>query len=484
MNHRLRVWLTVALLLSAALFLPSWAEEELLLEEAAGILPLEGESRLRIEGAFSRVRVRPGKEGELRFLSTPTDDPKESLNIPLWTDGTWLIFRPEAAVSEDPDAVPEPFGSLEVAVPMDMLVALDVYGGEVNVSGLRDDLEVEAVDAEVVASNLHGPASFVLTGGSFNGHHFKQALDLDGADVSGKLQDITGETLLALAGGAMELVRVRALTGSVEEGGLKLEGVAGRLELDADSSRVEISDLAEGELRLSRTPLSLTGGKGAISIDSDGEVILDQADGEVRVTGFGADVTVSGGEGSIFLEVEGGSVELSATTGPIEVNGAGLVVEANHTAGDLTMQLSDSEIQVAEASGALTLANEFGPIEVSRSRGKVDITNREGDVSVLGSSTAIQLDVEGGDIDLSWEILSGKEDSIVNSSGGDVSLTLPTKGGCRLELSADGGVQSEHPQVQVQGNSNNVNATLNRFSRPSLRVTSDGVVYVYGGEGP
>ena len=81
------------LLLGLALSAGLRAEERVIVEQAGGVLPLEGERRLSIEGVFGSVRVRPGKPGELRFLSTPADDPRGELPIPLRSDGSSLILR-------------------------------------------------------------------------------------------------------------------------------------------------------------------------------------------------------------------------------------------------------------------------------------------------------------------------------------------------------------------------------------------------------
>ncbi|ANM28910.1 hypothetical protein ABI59_03750 [Acidobacteria bacterium Mor1] len=464
----LLLWVLAALGLAGAVS----AEERILVEEAAGILELEGERRLRIEGAYASLRVRAGKAGELRFLSTPAGKPKDELPIPLYTDGSTLWFR------TDPEAVER--GSLEVAVPEEMSVVVDVEGGELVLSGLFGDVEAVAVDAETSVRQLRGLARLELYGGTVKVSGLAQGLELEVAEgVRGSVTAIAGGLSLAISESELELQKIEGdFQGSVEDGALKLVGSSGKIELEASGSRLDLESITEAALRLTRSPLEIRGASGLVSIDSDAAVTVEGNEAEVEVTGFGAEVVLNDSRGPVKIRTSGGRIEVQTAVAPIDVEGDRLVVEMGDLKEALEMRLTDSEVLVENSGGAVTIENDFGPVELSKIRGMATVTNRDGDVLISDASAAMALEVENGAVDIAWESLGGKENSTIRAEGGDVTLRLPDSGGCRLEISAGGRVESEHPDVRVSDDGRSASGAINRFSRPLVKVDSDATVYV------
>ena len=464
---------TLLLVLSAFLLAgAALAEPEKILDEAAGILPLEGERRLIVEGVFATVHVRAGRAGELRWLSTPEGSPKEELPLELWSDGATLIFRAD----EDEAA---PLSDLQVALPESMSLSVDVAADVILVQGLREEVDILAEGATVQAREIYGPTRLELTGGEIDGRALAGGLTLDATDLKGEIKGIKGGADVNLVGADVELNDLEGpLEATLERSRFRVGSSAGPLRLEADNSQVELDGIGEADLRLSETPLVLSASTAPVTIQSDAIVNVQGNEELVTISGYGASVEASDSRGPLTIRSDGASINLRAATAAVDIAGSGLEVQLADMAGEVKLALTSSQVKVNGSGGEIVVENEFGVVETENTRGRIDITNRDGDVFVRTASGPVGIDVDGGAVEVGWVTMPGKEDSLIKNASGDVTITLPGKGGCRLEATAEGRIESDHPDVQVSDDGQRAVGSINRFSRPTLRIESAGALYV------
>ncbi|MDX1389710.1 MAG: hypothetical protein R3344_11005, partial [Acidobacteriota bacterium] len=132
---------------------------ELLAEEPAGIVPIEGESRLRIADVRGEILVRVGKDDELRFLSTVLGSPREETPIALSRDDDTFWLYPTTGNAGDTRR-------LEVSVPARFWVAVETADSKVVVTAVDGRVEVRGARLDTRLGGLGDSAEVELTGGS------------------------------------------------------------------------------------------------------------------------------------------------------------------------------------------------------------------------------------------------------------------------------------------------------------------------------
>jgi hypothetical protein len=461
------------------------AQEPILLSEGAdGILDLDGESRLELEGLRGTLSVRQGKPGEIRFAARDPSDRSVEKNVALWADGATLrLTRLEGA----PD---EPL-RLEVAVSPELDAWVDASDSTLELVGLRGSARVRGERLEILARTLAGSLDVDVQSGSLEITGVTEEMTLEGSDVSARIEHVVGHLTVNVDGGEIALANLRAgLDADVENGSLTIDGVVGRARVRTGGGPVSLSGCQEGaELRLVEAPLELLGTKGAIEIETDAEVRFRQHAGALTIRGRDAAVrgTAASG-GPVRIETGGAEVRLEGIEAPVIVRGDAIELHATECKGEMTVETVYSSVVIERPGSPVKVENEFGDVSIVGSSHTVEVVSRDGVVTIEEQSGPVQLRAEGPEASVRFTRLSGSEPSTIENTRGDVRVAVPTAQRCNLDLEAPSGdIETDLEDVQVTDDGHYGSAVLRGggrpapyVKRPTIRVFSGGDIYIDG----
>jgi len=133
----------------------------------------------------------------------------------------------------------------------------------------------------------------------------------------------------------------------------------------------------------------------------------------------GGDVEVKNVDGEMGLYTSGGDVEIDNSNGTLVAKTSGGDIEINGFVGSSVLKTSGGDIEVKKVTGDVKAATSGGDVELAVSDGKVD----------AGTS--------GGDISLKY---SGANKGVVlHTSGGSISIKLPSDFSADVKLKTSGG---------------------------------------------
>lgn len=118
-----------------------------------------------------------------------------------------------------------------------------------------------------------------------------------------------------------------------------------------------------------------------ISAPANAELLVDQHDGSVHVTGMNGRVFVDTRGGPV--RVEGGhNVSIDATSGPVEVRRAHGRVYVDTAGGSVLIEEAEGPVVVDTSSGPVRAVGIMGPLRVDTGGGSVQVERARGDVVV------------------------------------------------------------------------------------------------------
>lgn len=208
-------------------------------------------------------------------------------------------------------------------------------------------------------------------------------------------------------------------------GEINVDGVDGRLDLDAGSGDIRVRNAA-----------------GKIVADTgSGDIMIANHQGDIRADTGSGDVEIADVRGSVSADTGSGNVELESVDGErIHADtGSGDVHLANVTGQfDLDTGSGDIRGRGVQASGRLVADTGSGEVILDGSFdavASIDIDTGSGDVELRGSFPAIDLDVEtssgGIDVDLpGFQVIRKEKRSLRGKLGnGSVPVRLDTGSG-------------------------------------------------------
>jgi hypothetical protein len=440
--------------------------------EAAGIVPVDVETWLRISDIAGEIYIRAGKEGELRFLSTVESSPRDEIAVELSSADRTFWIRPEPGTEAERRR-------LEVSVPEGLSVTIEANATRIAVNSLGGRLEIRGETLEVHAGALRDSAEMEINGGSVDIRGVEGDFTLRGTGLYAGVSGISGFAYAILSGGR---ARVAGCAGEVEldlhEVELEVDGVEGPFRLVGRQGKAEITGLGSGgELELEETPLILSACVGDLDIESDSEIRFRDNEASIHIMGYGASLRGSGNLGLLEIVTHHSEVILEKVRGPVRVQGDGLTVRMSEIGGEVIGLTNSSNIELVGVAAPVTVENEYGDITVERATDEVTITNLDGNVRLTDMKSAVQVDADGDDVTVWWSALDPKRNSKITNEGGDVSVKLPAQGGCRVQAKSHfGRIESGFPDVIVSDDGSTAEGMINRRSRPALVIESQGVV--------
>jgi hypothetical protein len=199
-----------------------------------------------------------------------------------------------------------------------------------------------------------------------------------------------------------------------------------------------------------------------------GSIRLPDQIGDVRFETAGGSLHSGSVEGSLYGRTAGGSIETKGSTGKVDVETAGGSIRVD-SGQDIRASTSGGSIRIGRASGGVTATTAGGSIHVDdvsgsvtakTSGGSIRIGKAEGKLHAETAGGGIHIDQAGGTITALTSAGSVQarftkdleENSRIETSGGSVTITVPSSFNAELDAEASGGRVSTDLPVTVSGN--------------------------------
>jgi DUF4097 and DUF4098 domain-containing protein YvlB len=198
-------------------------------------------------------------------------------------------------------------GDLELTVPADMAVSINTQSGDVTISGLKGDLDVETVEGNIDVQGGTGVVTLQTTDGEIHVSGASGRLELNSVDGEITGHDLDGEIKAESVDGSVTLDNVTAssIDASSVDGSVAVSGMlkpGGRYRLSSHDGGVTLSVPA---LDATVNVSTFSG-----SFDSDFPVTLTSTHGGKRMN-----FTVGNGASSIDLESFDGAIRIERRSG-------------------------------------------------------------------------------------------------------------------------------------------------------------------------
>jgi hypothetical protein len=174
----------------------------------------------------------------------------------------------------------------------------------------------------------------------------------------------------------------------------------------------------------------------------------------------------------------GGNIKLEGLHGNPNLKTSGGNIYVKNSSGNISTNTSGGEIRVDNVSGNIKLSTSGGNISANNFNGNFDAHTSGGNIQLTGSDSKIYAETSGGDIKLDYK---GENKGIeLNTSGGDLRITLPSDFSAAAKLSTSGGRIS----CDFKGNnavrisSSKFEAEINKGGNPFYAKTSGGDIEV------
>jgi hypothetical protein len=197
-----------------------------------------------------------------------------------------------------------------------------------------------------------------------------------------------------------------------------------------------------------------------VSVPQKSSVIVRTEKGDVQISDFLADVSVSdqngdvevrGTTGEVSVEMKKGDVKIADTTGDVKISGKGGEIEVNDTTGSLNVEGDfygpvradkvTKGVRMVSPKTDLTVSALTGHMEASS--GNLDVIDAPGNVSLRTRDTEVNVENPGGKVQIDNRnaqtsvrfSIAPKDDVTVTNASSGISLTIP--GSSNFEIQAD-----------------------------------------------
>ena len=209
-----------------------------------------------------------------------------------------------------------------------------------------------------------------------------------------------------------------------------------------------------------------TGG-GSIQLDEiGGAATASSGGGSIELGSMGGNVSVETGGGSIRVKSAGGSVAATSGGGSIEVISAGRAVALETGGGsiwvqkcgaELKMESGGGSLEVGDAGGAVIAQTGGGSIRIVSAKGLVRAASGGGSIHLTGLTRGVQVETGAGGIIVEFAGGASLTDSMLETSSGDVTVSLPANVGVTIRGAIESGsknsVHSDFGDLRVVSDS-------------------------------
>jgi DUF4097 and DUF4098 domain-containing protein YvlB len=165
---------------------------------------------------------------------------------------------------------------------------------------------------------------------------------------------------------------------------------------------------------------------------SGGDIRTANIEGPTNLKTSGGDITLGEVSGEAEVRTSGGEIKVDRVGKSLKASTAGGDVEVGDVGGDAVLSSSGGEVKVGKVSGSATLKTAGGDIELLSASGNVEAKTAGGNIRLEKITGSIAAKTAGGDV-VAELIPSGKGTSELRSSGGNVSLSLPSSANASID---------------------------------------------------
>lgn len=449
-------------------------EPELLADAADGSLELEGVTRVRLHGVPGTIAIRAARDNEVRWVGRSLANRRDERALAVWRDGSTLIVGPGSdAPAEEPRFV-------EMIMPGDAQLEVELLGGVLHLSALTGDVEVRG-SGSLEARGLGGAIDVELTDGKVLLESIDGGATVSGRDLELDARSIVGVLSLRLEGGTAAVTHLRGeLVADLENTALTLAGAEGPVDVTAIGGTLRLQDLNRGgRVEAEEAPLELLGAGARVEVDTDADVQFRDLKGGLVVRGYGSNVRGSSVAGPLEISSSDAEISVDEIDGEVSVRGDGLRVRVRKSSGETRVVGSSTAVLAEDVAGPLTIETDFGDVVVHRPAQTVTVTSRDGSVRVQEAAGPVNVSADGETVEVGWANLQLQDDCEIRNDSGDVRLIIPPAASGRLRASADyGTIVSTARGVRIGEESSEASATFGRDNKGTLTVVSGGSVFI------
>lgn len=205
---------------------------------------------------------------------------------------------------------------------------------------------------------------------------------------------------------------------------------------------------------------STSGGDVTLRDVKGGKVDLSTSGGDMRTGNIQGDVKLRTSGGDIELGKVGGEVNVSTSGGNIQAESVGKTLKASTSGGNIdigdvggeaNVSTSGGDISVRKVTGSASLNTSGGNIELASASGRVKANTSGGDIRLEDITGSIEASTSGGDVVAELKP-SGKGDSRLSSSGGEITLAIPEDARATIDatIRIQGGWRSHRGEYKVR----------------------------------
>jgi DUF4097 and DUF4098 domain-containing protein YvlB len=199
-------------------------------------------------------------------------------------------------------------------------------------------------------------------------------------------------------------------------------------ELKTAGGDIDIRGTVDGTIRGSTSGGDVTlrdvkGGKVDLST-SGGDMRTGDVQGDVRLRTSGGDIELGKVGGEANVSTSGGNIKAESVGKTLKASTSGGNIDIGDVGGEADVSTSGGDVAVRKVTGSASLNTSGGNIELSSASGKVKAHTSGGDIRLEDISGSIDAATSGGDVVAELKP-SGKGDSRLASSGGEITLSIP-----------------------------------------------------------
>ena len=247
-------------------------------------------------------------------------------------------------------------------------------------------------------------------------------------------------------------------------GDVALNGTSGSAEVRTSFGHVEVIDV-KGSLTINNSNGDIT----IENVDAGSEAIsMETSFGDITITGLtGGDVDIKTANGDIFItelnanhdlsvKDQFGDVEVgdfSSKTLKIENQNGRINIESGQVSGLLEISDGFGDVSVLQvAAGQYALKTNNGEIRLDEANGEIDMDNSFGDIVIQNATNAVlDLKTNNGKVNFAGS-LDESETHTLESSFGDIVLTIPSDSAFDIYLKTSFGEITSDMPVMITGN--------------------------------
>lgn len=220
-------------------------------------------------------------------------------------------------------------------------------------------------------------------------------------------------------------------------GGVEATGVAGQVEIATGGGKIRLDDIG-----------------GSVNVETGGDSIdVGSVGGDLKLETGGGGITIGSVKGKIQAETGGGNVLVVSGGQSAVIEAGGGNVEIRRCVGRVKASTSGGNINLGDIGGPADIETGGGSIRLTSSKGRVGANAGAGSIELYGVPSA-RVETGAGGITVKF-INAGAErnDSMLETSAGDITVYLASDVAMSVRASVDLGnghhITSDFPDIHI-----------------------------------